>query len=145
MSTDTPTDRKSETAAPQQIALPGRGGLMRVWKAFLNSMRGFSHALSNEAAVKQEMALAIVALPVSFFLAGSVPEWVALVGVFLLMFCAELLNTAVEKLCDHVTPMHHDDIRNIKDVASAAVFCARGRIGLVWGAVARKACGISTW
>jgi len=43
-----------------------------------------------------------------------------------------LLNTAIEKLSDHVTPEHHIQIGIIKDAASAAVFCLLLLAGLVW-------------
>jgi diacylglycerol kinase (ATP) len=46
----------------------------------------------------------------------------------------ELLNTAIEKLCDHVTPERHEQVRAIKDMGSAAVFCALALAALLWGA-----------
>ncbi len=48
----------------------------------------------------------------------------------LLVLCVELLNTAIEKLCDHVTPARHPDIGAIKDVASAAALCSQA-LGLL--------------
>jgi diacylglycerol kinase (ATP) len=42
------------------------------------------------------------------------------------------LNTAIEKLADHVTREQHIVIRRIKDFGSAAVFCALCVAGLVW-------------
>jgi diacylglycerol kinase (ATP) len=42
------------------------------------------------------------------------------------------LNTAIEKLADHVTREQHADIRRIKDFGSAAVFCGLCLAGLVW-------------
>jgi diacylglycerol kinase (ATP) len=44
----------------------------------------------------------------------------------------ELLNTAIEKLSDHVTPEHHIEIGIIKDAASAAVFCLLLLAAPVW-------------
>ena len=44
-------------------------------------------------------------------------------GVLLVLLAVELLNTAIERLSDHVTPEHHVEIGIIKDAASAAVFC----------------------
>ena len=44
----------------------------------------------------------------------------------------ELLNTAIEKLSDHVTPDHHVAIGRIKDMASAAVGLSLLLAGLVW-------------
>ena len=46
---------------------------------------------------------------------------VALIGVVLLLLAVELLNTCIEKLCDHVTPAIHPQIKVVKDMGSAAV------------------------
>ncbi len=37
------------------------------------------------------------------------------------VWAAEAVNTALEKLCDHVTPDRHPQIKAIKDMASGAV------------------------
>jgi diacylglycerol kinase (ATP) len=50
----------------------------------------------------------------------------------LFVLAVEFLNTAVERLCNHVTPEHHEAIRVTKDLASAAVFFALVLAGLVW-------------
>ncbi|MBM3608576.1 MAG: diacylglycerol kinase, partial [Alphaproteobacteria bacterium] len=57
---------------------------------------------------------------------------IALIGVMLIILAVELLNTCVEKLCDHVTPERHPQIKAVKDMGSAAVFCALALAGLVW-------------
>jgi diacylglycerol kinase (ATP) len=116
----------------RQSALPGRGGLSRIAGAVLNSIRGLREGLLTEAAVKQEIAIAVVLLPVSFFVAGSVWVWLALVASVLFVLVVEFLNTAVERLCNHVTPEHHEAIRVTKDLASTAVFFSLCLAGLVW-------------
>jgi diacylglycerol kinase (ATP) len=50
------------------------------------------------------------------------------------VLAVELLNTAVEKLADHVTPEWNRDIGIVKDIGSAAVFCVLLLAGLVWSA-----------
>jgi diacylglycerol kinase (ATP) len=118
--------------APGQAALPGRGGLSRIAAAALNSARGLREGLLTEAAVKQEAALAVVLLPASFFVASNVWIWLALVASVLFVLIVEFLNTAVERLCNHVTPERHEAIRVTKDLASTAVFFALALAGLVW-------------
>jgi diacylglycerol kinase (ATP) len=39
------------------------------------------------------------------------------------VLAVELLNTAIEKLADHITREQHPEIGVIKDFGSAAVFC----------------------
>ena len=116
----------------RRFALPGRGGLARLASSAFYSLRGFAEGLRTEAAVKQEVALALLALPLSFVVATNVWIWLALVSSVLFVLAIEFLNTAVERLCNHVTPEHHEAIRVTKDLASAAVFFALVLAGLVW-------------
>ncbi len=113
-------------------ALPGRGGLVRIATSAANSLRGLRDGLQTEAAVKQEIALALLALPLSFLVATDVWIWLALVASVLFVLAIEFLNTAIERLCNHVTPEHHEAIRVTKDLASTGVFFALLLAGLVW-------------
>jgi len=117
-----------------QSALPGRGGLARIAAAFWNTVGGFREGLKTEAAIKQEAAITLIALPVSFFVATNVWIWVALMGSLILLLAAEFLNTAIERLCNHLHPGKHDAIKVTKDLASAGVFCVIAIAGLIWTA-----------
>jgi diacylglycerol kinase (ATP) len=116
----------------EQAALPGRGGIARIWAAFWNTVGGLREGLGTEAAIKQEVAIALVALPVSFFVATDLWTWIALIGSLLFLLAVEFLNTAIERLCNHVQPEKHAAIRVTKDLGSAAVFFAILLAGLVW-------------
>lgn len=65
----------------------------------------------------------------------------ALIASLLLVLSIEFLNTAVERLCNHIQPEKHDAIRITKDLASAGVFFALLLVALIWiaAAVARFA------
>ena len=115
-----------------QAALPGKGGLRRIAAAAINSLRGLREGIETEAAIKQEVAIAAVLLPASFFVATNAWIWLALVGSVLFVLIVEFLNTAVERLCNHVTPELHDAIRITKDLASTGVFFSLCLAGLVW-------------
>jgi diacylglycerol kinase (ATP) len=117
---------------PARSALPGRGGLARIAAAFWNSLGGLQEGLSTESAIKQEVAIACLLLPLSFFLADDLWTWVALVGSLLFVLSIEFLNTAIERLCNHIQPDKHEAIRITKDLASAGVFFALALAALVW-------------
>jgi len=117
---------------PVRSALPGRGGLARIGAAFFNSMRGFQEGLATESAIKQEVAIACLLLPLSFFIATDVWTWVALVASLFFVLSIEFLNTAIERLCNHIQPERHEAIRITKDLASAGVFFALALGGIVW-------------
>jgi diacylglycerol kinase (ATP) len=104
----------------------------RLYGATVNSLRGFRYGLRHEAALREEAILLAAALPVGLFLAPGIGWYVAMVGSLLVVLAVELLNTAIEKLSDHVTREQHPAIRAIKDFGSAAVFCALCLAGLIW-------------
>ena len=56
----------------------------------------------------------------------------ALVGSLLFVLSIEFLNTAIERLCDHLHPEKHEAIRITKDLASAGVFFSIALCALVW-------------
>ncbi len=136
MSQKRTAERRSETVEnglPRaQSALPGRGGLARISAAFWNSLGGLQEGLSTESAIKQEAAIACLLLPFSFFIARDLWTWVALVGSLLFVLSIEFLNTAIERLCNHIQPDRHEAIRITKDLASAGVFFALALAALVW-------------
>jgi diacylglycerol kinase (ATP) len=106
--------------------------LARIAAAFWNSLGGLREGLSTESAIKQEVAIACVLLPLSFFVAKDVWSWAALAGSILFVLSIEFLNTAIERLCNHIQPEKHEAIRITKDLASAGVFFALVLAGLVW-------------
>jgi diacylglycerol kinase (ATP) len=104
--------------------------MTRLWKAFLNTLNGLGWALRHEQAVREEFAALALGLPASFFVAASLAWW--LVGSLLALIVVELLNTAIEKLSDHVTPEHSQAIKVVKDLGSAAVFFALVVAVAIW-------------
>ncbi len=48
-------------------------------------------------------------------------EWIAVAIVIGMVFAAEIVNTAIEYLCDMICPDYHKTIGTIKDLAAAAV------------------------
>jgi diacylglycerol kinase (ATP) len=108
----------------------------RLIRATANTLRGLRFAWESEQAFRQEVWLLFVAVPLAFWLGRTWTELALLVGAVLFVIVAELLNTAVEKLADHVTPDRHDQIGRVKDIGSAAVGVALVIAGLVWAAVA---------
>jgi diacylglycerol kinase (ATP) len=107
--------------------------MRRILSATVNSFRGLAWALRHEAALRQEVIGLILATPLAWIIADDAPMFIALVGVILILIAVELLNTAVEKLADHITPGHHPAIGVVKDLGSAAVFALLCLCALVWG------------
>ena len=106
--------------------------MRRLVLAFVNSWKGFKGALRFEAAFRQEVALAVVLLPMGVWLGATGVEKALLVSSVLLVLIVELLNTAIEKLCDHLSPALSNQIKVVKDLGSAAVFVALVLAAAIW-------------
>jgi diacylglycerol kinase (ATP) len=106
--------------------------VFRMWRATVNSWRGMIAAAKSEQAFREELIALAIAVPLAFVIAAEAWKRLTLVGVILLLMAVELLNTAIEKLSDHVTPALHPDIGRIKDMSSAAVGVALAIAGFTW-------------
>ena len=106
--------------------------MKRLYSATANSLRGLVDGVRTEPAIRQEAVLLAVGPVLGIAIAPSAAWYVAMIGAILVIFAVEFLNTAIEKLADHVTPEQHQEIRRIKDFSSAAVFCGLCLVGLVW-------------
>lgn len=116
--------------------------MKRILDATLNTFRGLAVALRTETAFRQEVAIFVLAIPVGWFVAPTITWYVAMLGALLVVLTVELLNTAIEKLADHVTPERHPSIGRVKDYGSAAVACALVLTGLVWLAAIATRVGV---
>ncbi len=116
--------------------------MLRLIRAIGNTWNGLIAAARSEQAFRQEIFVFIVAVPVALYIAPDIWRRVALIGVIVLLMVVELLNTAVEKLSDHVTPEKHPAIGRIKDMGSAAVGLSVLLAGLVWLAALAELLGL---
>ena len=113
----------------------GKTGLRRLINAFGYSVEGFKAAFKHEDAFRQEVFLAIVLIPLAFYLGKTSIEKALMIASVLLVMIVELLNSAVEAAVDHTSTEHHALAKRAKDIGSAAVFFALTIVLVVWGLV----------
>lgn len=88
------------------------------------ALHGLAAALRSGASL-QFQAGAFVAALAGLALLRPPPVWWALVLLAsALVLAAELVNTAIEELADHLHPGEHPRIRLVKDCAAGAVLVA---------------------
>ncbi|MFT5448390.1 MAG: diacylglycerol kinase (ATP) [Gammaproteobacteria bacterium] len=107
-------------------------GLLRVRRAFFFSVDGLRAAWTGEAAFRQEVALAIIALPIAALLPATATQKALLVACIMLVLIVELLNSAVEACVDHISLELHPLAKRAKDVGSAAVLLTLVNLAVVW-------------
>jgi diacylglycerol kinase (ATP) len=106
--------------------------MLRLIAAFQNSKRALTRALQQEPAVRQELILLGLGLPLAAVISPTLWTAVALIGSLLGILAVELLNTAIEKLCDQLHPDRHEAIGYVKDLGSAAVLMSLIIAGAIW-------------
>lgn len=88
------------------------------------ALHGIGHALRTEHSVQLQAGAFVAALVVLAVLRPPAVWWALTVLASALVVAAELLNTALEELADHLNPQAHPRIRLVKDCAAGAVLVA---------------------
>lgn len=117
------------------MANAGNTGFKRIVNATFFSLAGLHAAWRNEAAFRQECALAIVLTPLGLWVGQTAAERAMLIGSCWLVLVVELLNSAIEAVVDRVGTDHHQLSGRAKDLGSAGVFVSLALTGLVWGLI----------
>lgn len=116
----------------QESPFKGKTGLRRLLNAFGYSLDGFKAAFKYEDAFRQEVFLAVVLIPLAFYLTAEPLHRALMIGSVLLVLMVELLNSAVEAVVDRVSVERHELAKRAKDIGSAAVFIALANVVVIW-------------
>lgn len=99
-------------------------------KSFGFAWQGLRYAFTTERNIKVMLALFFVVVVLGIILRCGASEW----GVILIgsaaVFCAELVNTAVETIVDLVSPEYHTLAGHAKDISAAAVYVLSLLVGV---------------
>ena len=102
----------------------------RILNAFNFSMKGYKSAWQTEAAFRDNVMMVVITQLFCLFLQPNWQLWLFFCACNALLIIAELLNTGLEYLADHISTEHHEFLGRAKDVGSAAVFTALALNGL---------------
>ncbi|GAB1387328.1 hypothetical protein MASR1M59_24760 [Melaminivora sp.] len=97
-----------------------RTGLSRLFYATRHSLQGLADGWA-EKAFRLEACLALLLLPIAFWLGRDWVQVTLLLACVLLVLIVELLNSAIEATVDRIGPQWHELSRRAKDMGSAAV------------------------
>lgn len=110
-------------------------GARRLARALGYSLRGLRAAWREEAAFRQDCALAAVGVALALWLGDDGVERALLCAVLVAVLVVELLNSAIEAAIDRHGSGVHPLAAKAKDLGSAAVFVALVLAALVWSLV----------
>ena len=94
------------------------------FRSFGFAIEGLVYAVKTEGNARVHLAVTILVIALGFGFDVSKYDWVALLAAIGLVWLAELVNTALENLCDFVAPERSDAVKRVKDVAAAGVLVA---------------------
>ena len=106
--------------------------MLRLWRATINTRNGLAFAFRSEQAIREELFVLALSIPLAWLVGATVMRRVELVAAVAFVLVVELLNTAVEKLADRVSMERDPRIGQVKDMGSAAVGVALIMAGLFW-------------
>jgi diacylglycerol kinase (ATP) len=113
----------------------GKKGLTRLINAIGYSRDGLRAAWQNEAAFREEIVLAAIAIPLALFLAKNGVDRALMIGSIILILIVEILNSAVEAVVDKASPEKSELAKRAKDMGSAAVLLSLLNAAAIWGCV----------
>ncbi len=95
------------------------------FKSFKYAINGLKILIRNEHNSRINLVAMIIAIVLGIILKISNIEWIAIVIVIGFVFSTEIINSAIEKLADFVSPDYHETIKKVKDLSAAMVLvCA---------------------
>ena len=90
-------------------------------KSFRYAAQGFIYIVRYEHNARIHLIISGVVLIMGFLLHIKRVEWVLVLICMGFVLTAEMINTAIEKLSDMVSPQKNEQIRVIKDISAAVV------------------------
>jgi len=97
-----------------------------------DALSGIIESLVHERNIKIDFSAAILAILVSLIMGFNRMEIIIVCIMIGLVICAEMINTAIENLCDLVTMEKNPKVKKIKDTAAGAVLVLAFTAVIVW-------------
>ncbi|MCB1398659.1 MAG: diacylglycerol kinase [Rhodobacteraceae bacterium] len=109
-----------------------RAEALRLGRTVLWSWQGWRAAWATERTLRQWTLVHAASVALAFALDLSAGERALIVALGFLLLAAELMNTAIEEVVDHLSPQRDPRARKAKDCGSAAVALAALGGGAAW-------------
>jgi undecaprenol kinase len=93
---------------------------------FMFALHGIGAAWRREGSFRLETLCAVMALALLAYLRPPLVWWAAGVLTIAFVLAAELINSAIEALADHLHPDLHAEIRAVKDMAAGGILVLNG-------------------
>ncbi|NMB19001.1 MAG: diacylglycerol kinase family protein [Erysipelothrix sp.] len=96
----------------------------RLIRKFQNAFLGLKAGILYDRSILVQMILAIISLIFFYLLKISYVEWLFVITAIFVVVVSEFLNSAIEDVCDLLVKKYDLHVKEIKDIAAAAVLLA---------------------
>jgi len=93
-------------------------------RSFHHAFRGVIRLLENEQNARVHATVTIVVGILAYIFEVTRVEAAILFMAIIMVFAMEIMNTAIEKVCDFVCPENNNQVKYIKDGMAGAVLIA---------------------
>jgi len=93
-------------------------------KSFRYAIRGIDKVIRYENNAKIHLLATVAIIATGFYFKISFRDWCILLFAIALVWITEIINTAIEKLVDLVSPTFNPKAGTVKDIAAGAVLVA---------------------
>ncbi len=100
-------------------------------KSFVFALNGLQVTWKEEQNFKIEVIIGLFLTFLMFYFDFSIPEFIICILAITIVLSAEIVNTAIEDLCNKVEPNNDPIIAKVKDTMSAFVLVTTVGAGLV--------------
>jgi diacylglycerol kinase len=94
---------------------------MRIIKSFGWALSGLKDSILHEKNFRIQYIIALLVIVSGIFISLSKIEWLIILICFAVVLSFEIINSAIEKLCDVVCPDFNPAIKKVKDMSASAV------------------------
>ena len=95
--------------------------MLNFLKGFVYAFNGLIAFFTSERNGRIQLIVAIVVVICGWWFHLSKTEWITILACIAAVLSLEMINSAIEKLCNLVHPTYHPVIKTTKDISAGAV------------------------
>lgn len=100
-------------------------------KGFLYAFNGLVVFFRHERNGRIQLVISVAVIILAFLLHVSTLDWIILMICIATVLALEMINSAIEKLCNLVHPKYHPAVKVIKDISAGAVLWVSVSSGII--------------
>lgn len=95
--------------------------LKRLLKSFVYAGAGLRTVFKEELNFRLQVLAGVFISIFAYYFRFSFEEWIAVIVAIVLVLLSEIINTAIEDLCNKIEPRHDPVVGKVKDIMAAFV------------------------